>query len=85
MTGDLDAFATVRDAVAIVCEVDPASLSLATRFEELGADSLARVSIADVVETEVLATTRRSIHIDDATLGRLASLAELADYIAAAR
>jgi acyl carrier protein len=83
MAAEFDAFVAVRDAVAIVCEVEPAGLSAQTSFDELGADSLARVSIADVVEANLLTNAQRSLHIDDAMLGRMASLGELADYVAA--
>jgi hypothetical protein len=83
MAGDFDAFAVVRDAVAIVCEVRPDSLTRQTSFDELQADSLARVSIADVIEAGVLAQARRSLYIDDASLGRVASLGELTDYVLA--
>ena len=34
-----------------------------------------------MVEAHYLAATDRSLHIDDATLGRMASLQELADYV----
>jgi acyl carrier protein len=78
-----DALGAVRDAVSIVCEVDQSSLAATTSFADLGADSLARVSIADVVEASYRATTDRALHIDDATLGRMASLQDLADFIAA--
>jgi acyl carrier protein len=81
MPGDLDALTAVRDAVAIVCEVEPATLTGATRFADLGADSLARVSIADVVEATLAEHDRRALHIDDASLGRMASLADLAEYV----
>ena len=83
MSGDFDAFALVRDAVAIVCEVRPDSLTPQTRFDELHADSLARVSIADVIEANALEQSRRSVVIDDATLGRVASLGELSDQVLA--
>jgi acyl carrier protein len=83
MVGDFDAFAAVRDAVAIVCEVGPDALTRDTRFADLNADSLARVSIADVVEASVLALAHRSVHIDDASLGRIDSLGELTDYVVA--
>jgi acyl carrier protein len=83
LSDGFDALAAVRDAVSIVCEVDATDLSAATAFDDLGADSLARVSIADVVEASYLAATDRGLHIDDATLGRMASLQELADFIAA--
>jgi acyl carrier protein len=75
-----DALAVVRDAVAIVCEVEPASLTPDTRFADLAADSLARVSIADVIETSL--GPDAALHIDDASLGRMAALSELVDYIA---
>jgi acyl carrier protein len=78
-----DALAAVRDAVSVVCEVDVAGLSASTSFVELDADSLCRVSIADVVEASFLAATDRGLHIDDATLGRMESLRDLADYVAA--
>jgi hypothetical protein len=59
-----------------VCGVDPAGLEPGTTLAELGADSLARVSIADVVEAE-LAATGRVVHLDDATLGRVCTLGEI--------
>jgi acyl carrier protein len=75
-----DARSAVRDAVAIVCEVEPGSLSDATRFDDVGADSLARVSIADLVEASAGNDDGIELHIDDASLCRMTSLAELADY-----
>jgi acyl carrier protein len=74
-----DAQGAVRGAVAIVCEVEPATLSDSTRFDDLGADSLARVSIADLVEADAASAGGR-LHIDDASLCRMTSLGELADY-----
>jgi acyl carrier protein len=72
----------VRSAVALVCSVDPASLDAQTSLDQLGADSLVRVGIADVVETE-LASDGVVIHIDDATLGRVRTLGEIDAYLAA--
>jgi hypothetical protein len=83
LSDGFDALDAVRAAVSIVCEVDATGLSAATAFDDLGVDSLARVSIADVVESSHLAATHRALHLDDATLGRMASLQELADFIAA--
>jgi acyl carrier protein len=79
--GTVDALAAVRDAVAIVCEVDPSSLEATTRFDDLGADSLSRVSIADVIEGSVAAQTGRPCRIDDALLGRMVTLADLAEHL----
>jgi acyl carrier protein len=73
--------APVRAAVALVCGVDPGGLSAQTTLESLGADSLARVSIADVVEAD-LAATGRSVRIDDATLAKFATLGEIDAYLA---
>jgi acyl carrier protein len=81
-SGAIDALTAVRDAVALVCEVDAAGLTGSTSFEELGADSLARVSIADVVEAAVAAGTGRTVRIDDTTLGAVATLDELAATVA---
>lgn len=82
MSQGFDALTAVRDAVSIVCEVDLAELSATTSFADLGADSLARVSIADVVEASYRAATDGALHIDDTALNQVASLQELADVIA---
>jgi hypothetical protein len=81
--GGFDAFDIVRDAVAVVCEVSPDSLTPDTRLADLHADSLARVSIADVVEADVLTRAHRFVHLDDGLLGRVESLRELTDYVRA--
>jgi hypothetical protein len=83
LSDGFDPLTAVRDAVGIVCEVDAEGLPATTAFHDLGVDSLARVSIADVVEATYLAATDRALHIDDATLGRMASLQDLADFIRA--
>jgi acyl carrier protein len=82
MSSAPDVFTVVRDAVAIVCEVAAVSLTGDTRFDELGADSLARVSIADVIETSLAGDTGSPLHIDDASLGRMTVLRDLVDYVA---
>jgi len=64
MAGGFDALTTVREAVAIVCEVP--------------LDTLARVSIADTVEAALPVTGFR---IDDAVLGRMATLGDLVDHL----
>jgi acyl carrier protein len=71
-------------AVALVCGVDPAALSADTTLEQLDADSLVRVGIADVVEEE-LAGNGVVVRIDDATLGRFATLGEIDAYLERAR
>jgi acyl carrier protein len=80
-SGTIDAFAAVRDAVVLVCEVDPGGLTQTTRLDDVGADSLSRVSIADVVEAAVAASTGRVVHIDDTTLGAATTLADLVESV----
>jgi acyl carrier protein len=70
--------------VAVVCGVDPAALRADTTLDQLDADSLVRVGIADVVEDE-LARDGVVVHIDDATLGRVATLGEIDAYLDAYR
>jgi acyl carrier protein len=81
MPGEFDAFTAVRDAVAVVCEVEAAGLAATTRFDDLGADSLSRVSIADVVEANAAAHQARIPRIDDALLCHMATLADLAEHL----
>jgi acyl carrier protein len=81
MAGRFDALTAVRDAVVVVCAADPAHLTGATRFDDLGADSLSRVSIADVVEAAMAAELGHAPRIDDALLGRMDTLADLADHL----
>jgi acyl carrier protein len=66
----------VRAAVALVCGVDADGLDPETTLESLGADSLARVSIADVLEADP--AVRR---IDDATLAKFQTLGEIDAYL----
>ncbi|HVV76199.1 MAG TPA: acyl carrier protein [Mycobacteriales bacterium] len=72
--------APVRSAVALVCGVDPDVLSPQTTLDSLGADSLARVSIADVVEAD-LAAAGTVVRIDDATLAKFETLGEVDAYL----
>jgi acyl carrier protein len=63
-----------------VCGVDANALTPETTLESLGADSLARVSIADVVEAD-LAASGVVVRIDDATLAKFATLGEIDAYL----
>ncbi len=81
MSVGFDPLGAVRAAVAIVCEVEPASLTGSTRFDDVGADSLARVSIADLVEAQA-ADAGRELRIDDHSLSRMTSLTDLAEFAA---
>jgi acyl carrier protein len=77
MTASLD---TVRSAVALVCGTDSSSLDATTSLADLGADSLALVSIADVVEAD-LAAAGIALAIDDASLGGMSTLGDIVAYV----
>jgi acyl carrier protein len=76
MTGD-DVLAVVREAVAVVLEVDPASLSATTTFASLDADSLALVGVADLVESRLAGGQGVEVRIDDAALARMVTLRDV--------
>jgi acyl carrier protein len=82
MTAQLELLTAARDAVALVCGVDLSHVEESTDLEALGADSLARVGIADVIEAE-LARTGLVVQIDDATLAKVATVGELAAFVTA--
>ncbi|HVT65308.1 MAG TPA: acyl carrier protein [Mycobacteriales bacterium] len=81
MSTALGLTAPVRAAVSLVCGVDADGLTPETTLESLGADSLARVSIADVVEAD-LAAEGKLVRIDDATLAKFQTLGEIDRYLA---
>ncbi len=77
------AFAVVTAAVATVLEVEPGTLARETRLvEDLGADSLGLVEIAEVVE-EQLRRRAPGFTIDDEDLEGLTTVGLAADYAAA--
>jgi acyl carrier protein len=70
----------LRSAVVTVLEVDPASVSRATRFaEDLKADSLALVEIVEIVEEDIT-RTRPSFRMDDEDLDGLVTVGDAVDY-----
>jgi acyl carrier protein len=81
VSAGFDALDAVRNAVAIVCQVEPGGLTRSTRLDDVGADSLSRVSIADLLEAWA-AEDSGELHIDDAALCRMSSVGDLADYAA---
>ena len=71
------AFEAVRDAVVVVMEVDPASVTRDTRLvSELKCDSLALVEIAEIVEESLPGVT-----IEDAALDDIDTVGEAVDYL----
>jgi acyl carrier protein len=72
-------FAVVRDAVATVLERDPATITWDTGFEELQADSLALVEVAEIVEEQLAPLARRDVRIPDDDLERLTTVGDAVD------
>jgi acyl carrier protein len=75
----VDALDVVRAATATVLEIDIAGLNASTTFAGLDADSLVLVGVADEVEATMGWGDR--LRIDDAALGAMTTLGELADYV----
>lgn len=76
-----EVLAVVRQAVATVLELDPVSVSRATRFrEDLQADSLALVEIVEMVEEALSPRGRPGFHLDDEDLDGLRTVGEAVDY-----
>lgn len=70
-----DVLDVLREAVAIVMEVEPASVSRETTFAELDADSLALVEIVEIVEERIA-----GVRYEDADLDDMVTVGEAVDY-----
>ena len=72
-----DVLGVLRGVVAHVLEVDPAGVTDATRLaEDLGADSIALVQLAEVAEQRL-----PGLRIDDADLDDARTVGDVADYV----
>ena len=70
--------ATIQSAVSTVLAVDPASVSVASRFaEDLQADSLALVEIVDIIEEELAG---RGFAFSDEDLDDLLTVGDALEY-----
>jgi acyl carrier protein len=72
----------VREALAIVCERPLQQISRDTELAALGADSLARVELAELIE-ERLAEHAPSLSIPDAELEAFRTVGDTVDYVVA--
>jgi len=83
MTPD-EVLAVVQGAVAVVLEVEPATVTRQTRFkDDLQADSLALVEIVEIVEETLAPKARPGFHIEDEDLDALTTVGEAVDYAVA--
>ncbi|MCW2599947.1 MAG: acyl carrier protein [Frankiales bacterium] len=80
MTPD-DVLAVIQGAVAIVLEVDPATVTREQHFvRDLQADSLALVEIVEIVEEHLSSASRPGFVIDDEDLDDLVTVGDALDY-----
>ena len=83
MTSQPDArLALAADALAVVLDLQADDLRADSPLDDLGADSVARIQWADVVE-ELAATRGGDAHVDDAVLRSATTLGDLAAHLPA--
>jgi acyl carrier protein len=73
----------VRDALAVVLEIDPAQVTPASTLASLDADSLALVEVAEIVEEQLAPYAAVPFFIPDADLESLATVGQVVDYVLA--
>ena len=67
-------------ALAVVLDLEAVDLRADSPLDDLGADSIARVQWADVVE-ELAASASRPVTVDDSVLRDAVVLGDLADHL----
>jgi acyl carrier protein len=82
LTG-VDVLGVVRGAVALVLELDPASVDRETLFADLSADSLALVEVAEIVEEQLRNVAPPTFRIADDALESLVTVGDAVDYVQA--
>lgn len=76
-------FELIRDQLADILEIDPATISESSAFaEDLGADSLALIELVEALEEEVGERTV-GFRIDDEDLEELRTVRDAVDYVTA--
>lgn len=78
-----DVVALVRDALATVLERDATTITPQTTLADLGADSLALVEVAEIVEQQIAERTGHRLRIPDADLEAFRTVGDAAEFIAA--
>lgn len=81
---DDDVFECARAAVCRVLELSPDDVTPSSRLvKDLGADSLARVEIAEVMEEDAARRWGVRVHVDDVTLTASRTVGRLAEELEA--
>lgn len=74
-----DALHLIGETLATVLELDPGSLSADVSLDDIGADSIARVELAEIVERRL----GHRMRFEDEDLGEFRTVGEAADYVLA--
>jgi len=77
-----DVLAAVTEVLAVVCGQPPGAITRHTELGSIGADSLARVELAEQVEQR-LAVHLPGLHIPDADLEAFRTVGDACDYLVA--
>ena len=75
-----DVLGVVRDALAVVLEIDAAPLTRDSTFAELDVDSLALCEVAEIVEEHLAPFAREPFSIPDADLEAMHTVGQAVDY-----
>jgi acyl carrier protein len=75
-----DPLTVVREALAVICERPAGEITPATTLDDLGADSLARVELAEMVE-EQFGASAPGLHIADDDLAAFTTVDDVASYL----
>ena len=70
----------VRDALAVVLEIDPHAVTRDSAFADLDVDSLALCEVAEIVEEQLAPFAPEPFVIPDADLETLHTVGEAVDY-----
>ena len=77
-----DVLSAVTEVLAVVCGLPPGAIMRDTELGSIGADSLARVELAEQVEQR-LAVHLPGLHIPDADLEAFRTVGDACDYLVA--
>ena len=77
-----DVLSAVTEVLAVVCGLPPGAITRDTELGSIGADSLARVELAEQVEQR-LAVHLPGLHIPDADLEAFRTVGDACDYLVA--
>lgn len=79
-----EAFACVRAAACRVLEVAPERVRAGTCLDDLGADSLALIEMAELMEDELAQRSPCRVRVDDVALVQARTFGDLADELSRA-